>query len=63
MLMNFKNGHSPNTNDFYLCKYKGITGKIRYTVLKYSTKDKIYTHEIGFKFKSKILGWVRIREK
>lgn len=63
MVLNFKNGHNPNTKDQHVCKYKGSNGKIRYTVMTFDHNEKQWIHELGFKFKSKVLGWVRIREE
>lgn len=67
MLLNFKNGHTPNVEGPFLCKVKRIIDKEPfYVVLRWNKKKnrwEYYKPIMDCAYPYRVLGWVRIREK
>lgn len=66
MLLNFKNGHPPNTTGEHLCKIRNKKNKKEwYQVVYFDHKRKNWLNPINRrkKYKFEVLSWVRIREK
>lgn len=65
MLLNFKNGHTPNVSGPFLVKLKMPFKKNKFLVLYWNNKKETWQeNKKNFKkFPSKFInGWVRIRE-
>ncbi len=65
MLLNFKNGHTPNVPGPFLCKCLLDWEDTEYRVLCWDKKNQKYIDPDtpGCEFFGRVIGWVRIREE